>query len=128
MDIRNANVPPTIEHGGTCLSYFLIGKEEMRRDTLGSYLEFVSEFELQPGAALEPHRHNSDEFYYLLSGEARMTIAGEEREIGPGDLVHIPRNAVHSIRPRDPGQGFRALAFAVGYMPEGAAGYVLEGV
>jgi quercetin dioxygenase-like cupin family protein len=124
MDVRNAEVEPTIEHGGTCRSYFLVGKEELRAQTLGSYLEFVSEFELEPGAELEPHRHDTDEFYYLLRGSARMTIEGEERDIGVGDLVHIPRDAVHSIRPADPEQGFRALAFAVSFMPEDAAAYV----
>ncbi len=60
MDVRNADVEPTIEHGGTCLSYFLVDKEEMRARTSGSYLEFVSEFELRPGAELEPHRHDTD--------------------------------------------------------------------
>jgi quercetin dioxygenase-like cupin family protein len=120
MDVRNADVEPVIEHGGTCLSYFLVGKEEMRAATSGSYLEFVSEFELRPGAELEPHRHDTDEFYYLLHGAARMTIEGEERDVDVGDLVHIPRNAVHSIRPAEPEAGFRALAFAVSFMPEGA--------
>jgi quercetin dioxygenase-like cupin family protein len=101
-----------------------VGKEEMRAQTSGSYLEFVSEFELQPGAELEPHRHDTDEFYYLLRGAARMTIEGEERDIDVGDLVHIPRDAVHSIKPVDPDEGFRALAFAVSFMPEDAVGDV----
>jgi quercetin dioxygenase-like cupin family protein len=124
MDVRNADVEPIVEHGGTCLSWFLVGKEEMRAQTSGSYLEFVSEFELQPGAELEPHRHDTDEFYYLLRGAARMTIEGEERDIDVGDLVHIPRDAVHSIKPADPEAGFRALAFAVSFMPEDAVGDV----
>jgi hypothetical protein len=28
-----------------------------------------------------------------------MTISGEERQVGPGDLITIPPDAVHSIRP-----------------------------
>jgi mannose-6-phosphate isomerase-like protein (cupin superfamily) len=119
MDVRNANVEPTIEHGGTCRSYFMFPKASFRAETEGSWLEFVGEFELEPGAALAPHRHDSHEFYYLLSGEAVMQVEDEERTLRPGDLVHIPRNAVHSIRPAGDGT-FRALAFACSFEPEGA--------
>ena len=44
MDVRNAKIEPTIEHGGTCRSFFLIPKESLREATEGSYLEFVSDF------------------------------------------------------------------------------------
>ncbi len=120
MQVRNAKVEPTIEHGGTCLSYFMIDKGALRKETEGGFLEFVGEFELKPGSRLEPHRHDSHEFYYLLSGQALMQIETEEQKVGPGDLVHIPRNAVHSIRPATAGEAFRALAFAVSFEPEGA--------
>ncbi len=49
MDVRNAKVEPTIEHEGTCLTYFMFPKESVREDTMGSYLEYVAEFELKPG-------------------------------------------------------------------------------
>jgi mannose-6-phosphate isomerase-like protein (cupin superfamily) len=120
MDIRNARVEPIIEHGGTCLSYLMFPKESLRSDTMGSYLELVAEFELKDGAKLEPHHHDSDEFYYILSGDATIQIESEVREITMGDLVRIPRNAVHSIWPTDPNGTFRAFAFAVSYQPDGA--------
>jgi quercetin dioxygenase-like cupin family protein len=120
MQVLNADVPPTIEHGGTCFSYFMIDKGSFRKETEGGFLEFIGEFELKPGSRLEPHRHDSHEFYYLLSGRAVMTIEAESQEVGPGDLVHIPRNAVHSIRPAVEGESFSALAFAVSFEPEGA--------
>jgi len=69
MDIRSTQIEPTIEHGGTCRTYLMVPKESMRRETLGSYLEYVAEFELAPGSKLEPHYHDTDEFYYLLRGE-----------------------------------------------------------
>jgi quercetin dioxygenase-like cupin family protein len=120
MDVRNANVEPTIEHGGTCRSYFMFPKEQFREQTEGSHLEFIGEFELEPGARLEPHRHDSHEFYYLLTGEAVMQIEDEEQVVRRGDLVHIPRNAVHSIRPAKDDEPFRALAFACSFEPVGA--------
>ena len=50
MDIRNAKVEPTVEHGGTCHTYFMFPKESVREETMGSYLEYVAEFELAGGA------------------------------------------------------------------------------
>jgi quercetin dioxygenase-like cupin family protein len=121
MDVRNAQVEPVVEHGGTCLSYFMVPKESVREATTGGYLEFVGEFELKPGSRLEPHRHDTDEYYYLLRGEAIMQVEDEQRRVTPGDLVHIPRNAVHSIWPAREDEAFRAFAFAVSYMPPGAS-------
>jgi quercetin dioxygenase-like cupin family protein len=115
MDVRRATeVPVTVEHEGTCHSYFMFGKESVRGETSGTYLEFVGEFELAPGQALAPHVHNSHEFYYLIRGSAVMTIDAEDRAVGVGDLIHIPPNAVHSIADASAdGEGMRALAFAV---------------
>jgi mannose-6-phosphate isomerase-like protein (cupin superfamily) len=122
MIIKDANVPPMLEHGGTCRSWFFFGKEELRKETMGGYLEFIDEFELRGGAALEPHSHETDEFYYILRGEAMMRVGDEEQPLKPGQLVHIPRNEIHSIRALSE-DGFRALAFAVSYMPEDRVGY-----
>jgi quercetin dioxygenase-like cupin family protein len=124
MNVTKASDNPVVvEHGGTCFTSFLIPKESMRDETEGSYLEFISEFELAPGTRLEPHRHDSHEFYYILEGEATMQIEGEETTLSKGDLVHIPRNAVHTIWPSGPDQRFRGLAFAASFMPRDAVGY-----
>jgi quercetin dioxygenase-like cupin family protein len=116
MDIRRAaEVPVTVEHEGTCHSYFMFDKESVRDETIGTYLEFICEFELAAGQSLAPHDHDSHEFYYLIRGSAVMTIDGEDRPVGVGDLVHIPPNAVHSITDTSVSgaEGMRALAFAV---------------
>jgi mannose-6-phosphate isomerase-like protein (cupin superfamily) len=113
IDVRNANVEPVIEHDGTCYSYFLIGKGEMRTEPESAALQCISEFELK--GSLAPHSHDTDEFYYLLKGEAIVQVADEQRRVRPGDLVHIPRNAPHSIWPANPGDSFRAMAIGVSY-------------
>ena len=118
MDVRSANIEPTIEHEGTCLTYFMFPKESVRTETMGSYLEYVAEFELKPGAKLHPHYHDSMEFYRILSGEAVIQIEDEQKVLRSGDLVHIPRNARHSIWPAKSGSSFRALSFAVSFMGE----------
>lgn len=122
MNVMNAQVEPTVEHGGTCHTYFMVPKEAMRDATQGSYLEYVSEFEIAAGAHLEPHRHDTHEFYYILKGRALMQIEHDKREVAPGDLIHIPPNAVHSIAPSDGTGPVRALAFAASFLPPGGAG------
>ncbi len=122
MIVKDTNVPTMLEHGGTCRSWFFFHKEELRDETEGGYLEFIDEFELAAGAALEPHSHDTDEFYYLLSGNAVMRVGDEEQEVVPGNLIRIPRNEIHSIRAQE-GEGFRALAFAISYMPKDKTGY-----
>src|SRR5262249_25102487 len=114
-DVRNAKIEPTIEHGGTCRTFFMFPKESIRSATEGSYLEYVSEFEIAPGIHLEPHKHNTHEFLYILSGRALMQVGGEKREVEPGDLIHIPPNTVHSIAPLGTSVPMRALAFAASF-------------
>jgi mannose-6-phosphate isomerase-like protein (cupin superfamily) len=125
MNVMNAKVEPTIEHGGTCHTYFMVPKEDMRASTMGSYLEYVAEFEIAEGSHLEPHKHDTHEFYYVLKGEADMQIGREKRVIKPGDLVHIPPNEVHSIAPVA-GMSVRCLAFAASFLPPGGAGTEAE--
>jgi hypothetical protein len=90
MDVRRASdMPVTVEHEGTCHSYFMFEKESVRSETMGTYLD------------------------YLLRGSAVMTIDGEDQAVNVGDLIHIAPNAMHSITDTSVGEGMRALAFAV---------------
>jgi quercetin dioxygenase-like cupin family protein len=119
MDVRTADVAPTVEHGGTVKSYFLFEKDELYQQSLGSFLEFVCEFEVAAGEKLEPHHHDTHEFYYVLQGEGIMQIESEQRGVRPGHLVHIPRKAGHSIWSTVPGQSIRCLAFGVSFQRPG---------
>jgi quercetin dioxygenase-like cupin family protein len=125
MQITNANVEPIIEHGGTCRTFFLVPKESMRKETEGSYLEFVCEFEISAGSRLDPHKHDTHEYYYVLSGNAIMQIERDKREVKPGDLIYIPPNAVHSITPIGD-KPVRSLAFAASFLPPGGSGLDAE--
>jgi mannose-6-phosphate isomerase-like protein (cupin superfamily) len=58
----------------------------------------LAEARLPPGASTTPHYHRlTEEIYYVLEGQARMRIASEDREIGPGDAIAIPPGTVHQI-------------------------------
>ena len=49
--------------------------------------------------------------------------AGETREITQGDLVHIPPNAVHSLRPVSDHAPIHCFCFAVGTPDAGEINY-----
>ncbi|ABK98362.1 cupin domain-containing protein [Pelobacter propionicus] len=53
------------------------------------------EFRLQRGAILPLHSHPHEQTGYLVSGRIRLTIAGESRELEPGDSWCIPGDAAH---------------------------------
>lgn len=74
----------------------------------------MSEFEVKGGGEVHPHKHPTYEFYYVITGRGIMTIENESREIIQGDLVCIPPDAIHSLRPVSLNASIRCLAFAVG--------------
>ncbi len=114
MDIRSIDMvrPLRIDSGATL--WWLARPGEFRAATEGGHLELVDEFEVAAGGEVHLHSHQTWEFYYGLFGRALMTISGEERTMGPGDLVVIPSDAVHSIKPIGPNTGIRCFCFAVG--------------
>jgi len=49
-----------------------------------------------PGRAPD-HFHRYDEVLYVLEGEGRLHIGGEEEPLGPGSCVHLPARLVHCL-------------------------------
>jgi len=53
---------------------------------------------LDPGKVLDLHNHPEDaEFYYVLSGNAKVTVDEEEIDATPGTAIYIPAAAKHRI-------------------------------
>lgn len=51
---------------------------------------------MPPGEAHQFHRHPCfEEALYFLEGRAEQWVDGKSRIVGPGDVVHVPLNAVH---------------------------------
>ncbi len=109
------------EHEGTVQSMFFYKMEELREEVNG-YLEFVNEFSIGEGVAIEPHAHDTDEFYYVLEGNGTMVIDGERAPFGAGELVRIRPNLVHSLE-ADQGVPMRCFCFAISYMPKDKVGF-----
>ena len=124
MDVRSIeDVAPKIEHNGTVPVWWLVESKEMKEITSGGFLELVNEFEVAGGGYVDPHSHPTHEFYYVLNGRGVMTISDEEREIGQGDLVHIPPDLVHSLRPVSDHAPIHCFCFAVGVAGAGPIDY-----
>ncbi len=72
----------------------------------------VTDLFLGPEAVGAPHYHPWEEYLYVMGGSAILQIDGEEpRELGPGDAVVIPREAIHT--PRAGPDGVRAIVVRV---------------
>ncbi len=52
--------------------------------------------ELDPGAVVAEHRHANEQLGMVLRGTMTFTIAGEERDIGPGMTYTIPADVPHT--------------------------------
>jgi quercetin dioxygenase-like cupin family protein len=48
------------------------------------------------GTSSKPHHHPNEQFFYILEGKLSVEIDGERQVAVPGEVVHIPANAVHS--------------------------------
>lgn len=44
------------------------------------------------------HQHADPEFFYILEGEAVITINGQEKTVGPNTCIFCPPNVPHAIR------------------------------
>ena len=51
-----------------------------------------------PANPFEPEKHGEQRFWYILEGEATVTIDGESTMVGPADLILIAPWTDHSLR------------------------------
>jgi quercetin dioxygenase-like cupin family protein len=52
----------------------------------------------EPGQSQASHVHGgADKFYYVVSGRARFTVAGESFEAGAGAVVWAPADLPHGV-------------------------------
>jgi len=123
VDVRNAqDVTPEVEHNGTVPVWWLIHSREMKDLTDGGFLELANEFEVPVGGEVYPHTHPTHEFYFVMTGHGVMTIDDDHRDVSPGDLVYIPPDAMHSLRPNG-NEPIHCFCFAVGVKDAGVIDY-----
>ncbi len=95
-------------HGGTILAQGGFGGEEIAAPfgTAWGYL--------QPGMRQEPESVVHSKLYFIVEGEAEMTIEDEIATLQQGDLLHIPAHSMHSIKNPGPGD---LITFAIWWNP-----------
>lgn len=49
------------------------------------------------GSGSQPHRHPFEQFNYVIKGKLKASVNGDEQVVGPGGLIHIPANTLHTI-------------------------------
>lgn len=57
----------------------------------------VGVMNIPAGQSSAPHTHPNEQWIYLLAGRLRAVVDGQEREVGPGELIYIPAGTVHSV-------------------------------
>jgi quercetin dioxygenase-like cupin family protein len=71
-------------------------------EVLGAHHHTLFMVEFTPSTAKVPgakqHFHPFEEAFFFLSGSARASLAGEEQDVGPGDVLFLGVNASHGIR------------------------------
>ena len=80
---------------GEVLQNRIVVKASPATGTLGSILV---EQTFPRGGTTNLHLHEQgDELFYVVSGHGTATLGDHTDEIGPGDVIFVPRNAVHRI-------------------------------
>lgn len=93
MDIRYLNdVPAFITKDGSEIRELLAHRNSgIRHQSLAEARVPVS------GATAEHYHVKTEEIYYITSGEGRIRIDGEEREVRPGDAIAILPGQRHKL-------------------------------
>ncbi len=59
----------------------------------------IGAYEYAPGGWISDHVHpHAEQWYYILSGQGAMKVGTEEKTVGEGHLVFVPRDTIHSYR------------------------------
>lgn len=70
------------------------GYDVSRQDQIGHFALRVT----TPANPFTPAKHDEQRFWYILEGEAVVTIDGEVTPVGPDDLIIVAPWTDHSLR------------------------------
>jgi quercetin dioxygenase-like cupin family protein len=102
-----ALAPPAVQVAGKTDSFLGNVREAIQKNPIGAEekTKLFAFFEnadhtvnlIQTRGAVPAHHHaEHDELVMILEGKGTFTIEGQTREVAPGDILVIPRGAVHS--------------------------------
>ena len=68
------------------------------RDTVGAEHSVFGITEFPPGSKHDIHRHpHAEEWEYLISGHGIARVGDADVELGPGEVVFVPKNDYHGF-------------------------------
>ena len=79
-------------HEGTILAQGAFGGKEIAAP-FGSAWGY-----LKPGMRQKPERSEVSKLYFIVEGQAEMSIEDEVAPLNQGDLLHIPAGSMHAIK------------------------------
>ena len=93
MDLKNlAEVPAFITRDGSEIRELLAHRNSVIRN------QSLAEARLPVGAATQEHYHpRTEEIYYITDGSGKIRVAGETRDVRPGDAIAIPPGQKHKL-------------------------------
>lgn len=88
-------------HNGTVRPILLLNEENGEQfDALKESKVFIGIWSVEIIRPMDPHIHDTEEWWYMLEGRAFAKIGDEnQKEIEPGTLMFMPPNVPHSVRP-----------------------------
>jgi len=97
-------------------AYELAQLIQQRKDSNKLYLEFLKVPDLSMGVYVLPaggtdpqSPHTEDEVYYVVSGQAKIKVADEDRAVQAGSIVYVAKNVEHRFHSIE--QELTALVF-----------------
>lgn len=97
----NVNDPTVSPSMATALlAYSGIGVKMLIDQNTGAQLHTMFIVDYQPTAIAHPHDHPFEEAYVFVAGEVHALIDGEERVMGPGDVLWAGVGADHGFENR----------------------------
>jgi mannose-6-phosphate isomerase-like protein (cupin superfamily) len=93
MDFKNLNnLAPFITKDGSEIRELLA-----HRNSVICH-QGLAEARIPVGAGTQEHYHvQTEEIYYITHGTGRIRIAGETRDVKPGDAIAIPPGSKHKL-------------------------------
>ena len=93
MDVKNlSEVPAFITKDGSEIRELLAHRNSVIRN------QSLAEARLPVGACTQEHFHpQAEEIYYITHGAGRIRVAGETRDLKPGDAIAIPPGRRHKL-------------------------------
>lgn len=53
---------------------------------------------VRPNEDVDAHRHDEEECFIVVSGQADLVVEGQSTAIGAGDVIYMPRFWMHQLR------------------------------